>query len=416
MILIGPFRQLLTMDHLPEKGAIQDAELEIMSNSGICMQDGKIIEIADFSVLMDKWANQSEVIYLEDDYIALPGYIDCHTHIAFAGDRAQDFAMRNAGSTYLEIAEAGGGIWSTVKHTRACTATELRDLTVQRAHVLMKQGITTIEVKSGYGLSINEELKTLRSIKEAKKISKVDLISTCLAAHMKPKDFEGTAEAYLQEMANELFPILVQEDLTSRVDAFIEQSAFTAEQARPYLKQAKQLGFDITIHADQFSTSGSALAVELQAVSADHLEASTDMEIKQLANSEVVAVALPAASLGLGCAFTPARELLDAGACLAIATDWNPGSAPMGSLIASASILATHQKLSNAELFSAITNRAAKALKLADRGILKPGLLADFILYKTSNYQNITYLQGSLQPEQVWKNGQCIYSQKNINS
>ena len=416
MILIGPFRQLLTMDHLPEKGAIQDAELEIMSNSGICMQDGKIIEIADFSVLMDKWANQSEVIYLEDDYIALPGYIDCHTHIAFAGDRAQDFAMRNAGSTYLEIAEAGGGIWSTVKHTRACTATELRDLTVQRAHVLMKQGITTIEVKSGYGLSINEELKTLRSIKEAKKISKVDLISTCLAAHMKPKDFEGTAEAYLQEMANELFPILVQEDLTSRVDAFIEQSAFTAEQARPYLKQAKQLGFDITIHADQFSTSGSALAVELQAVSADHLEASTDMEIKQLANSEVVAVALPAASLGLGCAFTPARELLDAGACLAIATDWNPGSAPMGSLIASASILATHQKLSNAELFSAITNRAAKALKLVDRGILKPGLLADFILYKTSNYQNITYLQGSLQPEQVWKNGQCIYSQKNINS
>lgn len=416
MILIGPFRQLLTMDHLPEKGAIQDAELEIMSNSGICMQDGKIIEIADFSVLMDKWANQSEVIYLEDDYIALPGYIDCHTHIAFAGDRAQDFAMRNAGSTYLEIAEAGGGIWSTVKHTRACTATELRDLTVQRAHVLMKQGITTIEVKSGYGLSINEELKTLRSIKEAKKISKVDLISTCLAAHMKPKDFEGTAEAYLQEMANELFPILVQEDLTSRVDAFIEQSAFTAEQARPYLKQAKQLGFDITIHADQFSTSGSALAVELLAVSADHLEASTDKEIKQLANSEVVAVALPAASLGLGCAFTPARELLDAGACLAIATDWNPGSAPMGSLIASASILATHQKLSNAELFSAITNRAAKALKLADRGILKPGLLADFILYKTSNYQNITYLQGSLQPEQVWKNGQCIYSQKNINS
>ncbi|MFZ4260811.1 imidazolonepropionase [Sphingobacterium sp. HJSM2_6] len=410
--LIGPFKQLLTMDHLPEKGAILDAQLEIIDAAAICISNGKIIDIGHFQALQDKWANQAQMIVLEADYVALPGYIDCHTHIAFGGNRAQDFAMRNAGQSYLAIAAAGGGIWSTVAHTRACHQAELRDLTIMRSRDLMKQGITTIEVKSGYGLSILEELKILRSIKEANEACEVDLISTCLAAHMKPKDFDGSAEAYLQEIAEELFPVLIAEKLTHRMDVFIEESAFTAEEAKGYLLRAKDLGFDISIHADQFTNAGSALAVELKAVSADHLEASKTTEINRIADSDVVAVALPAASLGLGCAFTPARQLLDAGACLAIASDWNPGSAPMGRLMEGASILASMEKLSNAEVLSALTNRAAKALRLADRGKLKVGLIADFMLYKTANYQNITYLQGGLQPEQVWKNGQLIYTNK----
>jgi imidazolonepropionase len=173
------------------------------------------------------------------------------------------------------------------------------------------------------------------------------------------------------------------------------------------------MGFDLTVHADQFSTSGSKLAVELAAVSADHLEASTEDEITLLAGSDVIPVALPAASLGIGCEFTPARRLLDAGASLAIATDWNPGSAPMGKLIESASILATMQKLSNAELFAAITFRAAKALNLDDRGRLMEGKLADFVIYQTDNYQNITYFQGGLQPKAVWKNGIEVFVNEN---
>ncbi len=194
------------------------------------------------------------------------------------------------------------------------------------------------------------------------------------------------------------------------MDAFVERSAFSAEQAKPYYEQAKALGFDLTVHADQFTTSGSKLAVELSAASADHLEASTEEEIQLLAASDVVAVALPAASLGIGCAFTPARRLLDAGASLAIATDWNPGSAPMGKLVASASILASMEKLSNAEVLAAITFRAAKALNLDDRGRLVAGLLADFNIYQTDNYQNITYLQGRLEPHAVWKRGQLVCS------
>jgi imidazolonepropionase len=200
--------------------------------------------------------------------------------------------MRNAGSSYLEIAEAGGGIWSTVQHTRACSQEELKELTLKRVDALLRQGITTVEVKSGYGLKVEEELKTLRAIKEANKSTYVDLISTCLAAHMHPKDHKGTPEDYLYEMGEKLFPILKEEKLTNRIDAFVEKSAFSAEQILPYYKKAKEMGFDLTVHADQFSTSGSKLAVELAAVSADHLEASTEDEITLLAGSDVIPVAI----------------------------------------------------------------------------------------------------------------------------
>lgn len=409
-ILIGPFKQLVSMAELPLKGALKDSQLEVIPSAGIWLEGELIKEISDYSTLKQKIKDQVELIELKGDFVALPGYIDCHTHIAFGGNRANDFAMRNAGSSYLEIAEAGGGIWSTVKHTRACSQEELSQLTVERADYLLTQGITTIEVKSGYGLSVDEELKTLRAIAAADNECKADLLSTCLAAHMLPKDYEGTAEEYLDMIAKELFPILKEEHLTTRVDAFVERSAFSAEQAKPYYEQAKALGFDLTVHADQFTTSGSKLAVELSAASADHLEASTEEEIQLLAASDVVAVALPAASLGIGCAFTPARRLLDAGVSLAIATDWNPGSAPMGKLVASASILASMEKLSNAEVLAAITFRAAKALNLDDRGRLVAGLLADFNIYQTDNYQNITYLQGRLEPHAVWKRGQLVCS------
>ena len=411
--LIGPFKQLLSLANLPIKGALKDADMEIIAHAGLLLEGDKIKAVGTFEELKAANTQDTEIIELTDNYVVLPGYIDCHTHIAFGGNRANDFAMRNAGSSYLEIAEAGGGIWSTVKHTRALSESELADLTSRRADILLKQGITTVEVKSGYGLNVEEELKTLRAVKQANQHSGADLISTCLAAHMCPKDFEGTPEEYLAGIADQLFPILKEEALTTRIDAFVERSAFSAEQTKPYFEKAKDLGFDITIHADQFSTSGSALAVELAAVSADHLEASGDAEVLALAQSDVVAVALPAASLGIGCAFTPARKLLDAGASLAIATDWNPGSAPLGKLIESASILATMEKLSNAEVLSAITYRAAKALNLQDRGRLVEGLLADFVIYKTDNYQNITYLQGALQPAQVWKSGNKVVDNSN---
>lgn len=404
-LLIGPFRQLLTMRDLPLKGALKDSQLEVIEQGGIWIEDGKVKAVGDFETLRGQVGESVKLQLVTEDKVCLPSFIDCHTHIAFGGNRANDFAMRNAGSSYLEIAQAGGGIWSTVKHTREATQEELKEMTKDRAESLLGQGITTVEVKSGYGLNRDEELKTLRAIKQANAEVATDLVSTCLAAHMKPKDFEGTGKEYLELMSSTLFPVLCEEKLTERIDAFIEQTAFSAEDIENYFKTAREMGFMITVHADQFSTSGSAVAVAFEAVSADHLEASTDTEIQLLADSDVVAVALPAASLGIGCAFTPARRLLDAGASLAIATDWNPGSAPMGQLMASATILATMEKLSNAEVLAAITFRAAHALRLSDRGRLMTGQLADFVIYDTDNYQNITYLQGALQPAAVWKNG-----------
>lgn len=408
-ILIGPFSQLLSFDKTPLKGALGDDQIEIAKNAGIVVEDGKIVAIGDYHDLKKSVHNEAELLLMEGDTVCVPGYIDCHTHLAFAGNRANDFALRNAGASYLEIAESGGGIWSTVLHTRAASESDLTAHIVHYAKELLAQGITTIEVKSGYGLSIKEELKILRAIKKAQQALSVDLIPTCLAAHMKPKDYTGSSKDYLNEIARELFPVLKSEQLTNRIDAFIEKSAFTADQIEQYFSKAKEMGFDITVHADQFSTSGSAVAVRFEAVSADHLEASTDLEIELLANSHTVAVALPGASIGIGCAFTPARKLLDRGACLAIATDWNPGSAPMGQLMIQATILATAEKLSNAELFAAITYRAAQALHLSDRGRLRKGEFADFVVYKTNNYQNITYSQGTLKPIQVWKKGTLIY-------
>uniref|UniRef100_UPI00123E0609 amidohydrolase family protein n=1 Tax=Arenibacter lacus TaxID=2608629 RepID=UPI00123E0609 len=218
-------------------------------------------------------------------------------------------------------------------------------------------------------------------------------------------------EEYLTEISTTLFPILKKENLAHRMDAFIEEGAYSPSTIAPYFKKAHEMGFDITVHADQFSTGGSAVAVEFGAVSADHLEASTDAEIKFLAKSNVIATALPGASMGLGCNYTPARKLLDAGASVAIASDWNPGSAPMGNLLLQAAVLGTFEKLTNAEVLSGITFRAAAALGLKDRGKIESGFLADMVAFPTQDYKEVLYHQGMLQPSMVWKNGKQILAQ-----
>jgi imidazolonepropionase len=406
--LIGPFKQLLPMTELPPKGALSDEQLLVLEDVGIVI-DGEVIkEIGRFQKLKTKFSNV-QIQELKGNHTCLPGFIDAHTHICFGGSRANDYAMRNAGKSYLEIAKAGGGIWDTVTQTRKASKAELVKGTIKRANRHLKNGVTTLEVKSGYGLSVAEELKMLYAIEEANELSAADLIATCLAAHMLPKDYDGSAEEYLEEISGELFPRLKSENLTNRIDAFIEESAFSAQQIAPYFKKAKEMGFDITVHADQFSTSGSTVAVDFNAISADHLEVSTDKEIALLAKSDVIATALPGASIGLGCAFTPARKLLDAGGSLAIASDHNPGSAPMGDLLTQAAILGTFEKLSNAEVLAGITIRAAAALKLEDRGELEVGKLADFSLFHTGNYQEILYNQGNLKPCVVFKRGVKVF-------
>jgi imidazolonepropionase len=408
MKLIGPFTQLLTMRGLNLRGSLQDDQLEVLTNAAILVAEKNIIEVGNFDDLRKKYPS-ANVEYIAQKTVALPGFIDVHTHICFAGDRANDYAMRSSGKTYLEIAQKGGGIWSSVQKTREASLDELASLTKSRAVRHIKDGVTTIEVKSGYGLNVAQELKMLRAIKLANKNSKADLIATCLAAHMKPRDFEGLAIDYLENIVKNLLPILREENLTNRADIFVEKTAFTIDEARYYLAELQKLNFDITVHADQFSAGASALAVEFDAVSADHLEVSGEAEIAAIAKSNTVAVALPGSSYGLGIYhMTPARKLLDASAIVAIASDWNPGSAPMGDLLAQAAMFGIYEKLSAAEIFAALTFRAAKALKLSDRGIIEKNMLADFQLYPLDNYQQILYNQGKIKPFAVYKNGEKI--------
>lgn len=392
------------MDNLPPKGHLSDDQLEIIPDGGILHHQGKIIEIGKFEKL--KHQNPDVTIErMDGDWVVLPGMIDVHTHLCWAGSRANDYALRLSGKSYMEIAESGGGIWDTVEKTRNSTLIELAELTAQRAQKLLKLGVTTIEVKSGYGLSVEDELKILEAIKLADRNSIADIIPTCLAAHILPNDFDGDENEYLESIIKYLLPEIKKKNLAKRMDIFVERNAFSVDAAKKYLLQASEMGFEITIHGDQFTPGVAQLSNEVRAVSIDHLEAANDEEIAILASGNVIPVVLPGASIGLGESFAPAHKLLDAGTSLVIASDWNPGSAPMGNLLTEAAILGAFEKLTMLEVWAALTCRASLAVNKPDRGILKPEFKADFIAFKTDDYNEILYRQGELRPSKVWKLG-----------
>ena len=406
--LIGPFSQILTMADLPENGAIADEQLQVLENAGVLLSSNEIIRVDDFIKLTQEAEQYDYAIEtIEEPLVLMPGFIDAHTHICFAGSRANDYAMRVAGKPYLEIARSGGGIMDSVRKTREANVIELVELLKRRCDRHFSEGVTTCEVKSGYGLSVDDEFKMLEAIQLVNKHHAMDLIPTCLAAHMRPPEFTES-RLYLETVLSDLLPAIKEQQLANRVDIFIEDTAFTEQESIEYLLAAKELGFEITVHADQFSTGGSKVAAEVGAISADHLEASGEEEIVLLRDAGVVATVLPGASLGLGMHYAPARKMLDGGLCLAIATDWNPGSAPMGDLLLQAALLGAAQKLTTAETLAAITTRAARALNLSDRGQLAEGFKADMIAFPTNNYKEILYFQGKLKPSRIWKSGKEV--------
>lgn len=392
------------MVNLPERGAISDNSLEIIDDGGVVIEDGKIIEVGDFLSLSKNNLDVTEITY---PCILLPGFIDSHTHVCHYGNRSDEYAKRNSGISYQQILEEGGGIHNTMNSTSNSTDEQLTDDTLNRLKRHFQEGVLTCEVKSGYASNLEDEVRMLRIINEIDNSNDIDLISTCLAAHVTPKKYESSKK-YLDSIVNDLLPIIKEENLSNRVDIFIEEKAFSVTEASNFLKKIKS-DFYITAHANQFTSGGLKVGVDNGAVSVDHLEVITDQEIDYLSKSDTTGVVLPGCSLGLGIPFAPARKLLDYNCKVSIASDWNPGSAPMGDLLMQASLLGSTEKLSNAEVLAGITCRAANALSLEDRGSLENGKIADMIGFKTNDFRDILYNQGKLKPSFICKRGK-IYN------
>ena len=392
------------MSNLPLKGAITDEKLEIIENGGVIIDGDKILEVGKFSDLVKKEKNIFEIDFQS---VLVPGFIDCHTHICHYGSRSEEYSKRNAGMSYQQILSEGGGIHNTMTATENASDEELERVTVSRLDRHFNEGVLTCEIKSGYGPDLDQEVRLLNIINKINKNHAMGIIPTCLAAHVTPKIYNSSSE-YLNKIIEELIPVLEKKKLTNRIDIFIEEKAFSVFESLDYLSQLKNK-FDITVHANQFSSGGVKVGVDCGAKSVDHLEVIDDNDIKYLSNSNTSAVVLPGCSMGLGIPFAPARKLLDRNCKLSIATDWNPGSAPMGDLLQQSSLLGSIEKLSSAEVFSAITYRSADALGLNDRGKIEKDKLADFIGFKSDDYRDILYNQGKLKPSFICKRGE-IYN------
>ena len=325
--------------------------------------------------------------------IVVPGLVDCHTHLAFGGWRADDFERRLRGETYLQIAQAGGGISSTVKKTRALGERDLLERAQEILDDVSCLGVTTLEAKSGYGLTVADELKTLRVYRTLRERGGVRVVPTFLGAHTVPPEFKEDRAAYVKLVIDEMLPAVAKEGLATFCDAFVEASAFTHDEARAIFAAAKRLGLIPKLHADQLTANGGAeLAAEVGAASADHLEHISDAGIAAMRRAGVVAVSLPIATLYLNASPLPARKLIDAGVPVAVATDFNPGSAPSWHLPLALMLACTLQRMTPAEALVGATRHAARALRLDDRvGSLAPGKQADFAVLEADDLTQWLY-------------------------
>ncbi|MBN1514621.1 MAG: imidazolonepropionase [Phycisphaerae bacterium] len=341
----------------------------------------------------------------------VPGLVDCHTHAVFAGSREKEFVQRIEGRSYLEIAESGGGIRSTMRAVREASEEDLVRLALPRLRRMLESGTTTAEVKSGYGLTVDDELKMLRAIKRLNTLQPIELVATYLAAHTVPPEFEGRADAYLDTMlADEVFERIAEEGLAEFCDVFCERSAFGVEQSRRVLEAAVRHGLRPRVHADQITQMGaSQLAAELQAVSADHLETIDDAGIAALKAAGTIGVLLPACSFFLGVRQAPARRLIEANLPVAVATDVNPGSSMVESLALTLSVACTQLRLTPAEALVAATANAAAALdRHAYLGAIAPNMQADLLVLDVPNLEQWLYHIGRPCVRTVIKRGRVV--------
>jgi imidazolonepropionase len=391
--LAGPAR--------PRVGA-ELRELGIVSQGALLVRDG-LIERAGTRAEIEKLIGAETTIVDAGGRVVLPGFVDAHTHPVFAGTRVDEFEERSKGATYQEIAARGGGIQSTVNRTRAASVDELVATGRRYAQWFLRGGTTTVEAKSGYGLSLEDEVKILRAIKRLDQETPLRYVPTFLGAHSVPPEYRARRDEYISLIIDEMLPQVAQQKLAEFCDVFCEERVFTTDESWKILSAARCHGLGLRMHADQLSLSGGAkLAAELGTVTADHLEHTDADGISVLKQAGVQPVLLPGSVYALGSPRYPAaREMIDAGLAVVLATDFNPGSSPTPSMRMVLSLAATHMKMTPAEAITAATINAAYSLNRgAQLGSLERGKIADFVIHDCPDYRELAYFFGI---EHVWR-------------
>ncbi len=390
------------------KRGAEMSEMPILKNAWILVADDRIKEIGVGALPED--SRYDEAIDMEGKKL-LPAFVDSHSHLVYAANREDEFAMRLSGKSYAEIAEAGGGILNSARKMALASEEELLADARKRLSALVKMGTGTIEIKSGYGLSTETELKMLRVIRKLQAESPVSIKSTFLGAHAIPEEYKGRVDDYINLVIEEMLPAVAEESLADYVDVFCEEGYFSLDQSMRVLEAAKAYGLSAKVHVNQFNSLGAIKPmVDMGAVSLDHLEVMDDAEVEYLAESQTIATAIPGCSLFLDISYTPGRKLIDKGAALALATDLNPGSAPSGNMALMMGLACSQMKLRTEEALVAATLNGAAAMELSDDlGSLEQGKLANFlVLPQEFTLASIPYHMGHNLIEEVYLKGNKI--------
>ena len=384
------------------------SELEVIENHSIFCEDGIIKDIIP-NYAVNKFV-ADEKINLNGNII-LPGLIDCHTHTAFAGSRATEFKEKIAGVHYEEIAKRGGGINTTVTAVRNSSLTDLVELMKPRVQEFIAQGVTTLEIKSGYGLDFENEIKLLHAIKVINEIFPIDIVSTFLGAHTFPPEFKDDHSGYVDLVVAKMIPHIAKNKLADFCDGFCESTTFTSREIDKIFTVASNAGLKLKLHTEQFNNVGGLdIALKHNATSVDHLEVLREIDYTKFKNSETVAVLLPGVSLFLDYQFAPARKLIENNAIVALATDYNPGSSHILNLHLIMSLAAIKMKMKIEEIISAVTINAAKALNREQTvGSIEIGKKADFAVFNTTDYSDIVYNVGRNLISHTIKDGEIIF-------
>ena len=381
-----------------------------IENAALGWKHGKITFAAPQAQLPDRPEALADNVESASNAWITPGLIDCHTHVVFAGNRAHEFELRLRGASYEEIARAGGGIVSTVEQTRAADDAELLAQALPRARALVAEGVTTLEIKSGYGLDLRSEAKMLRVARQIGSELGIATRTTFLGAHAVPPEFTGRQSDYVDELCVHMLPAIAKENLADAVDAFCEGIAFTPSEVRRVFETARALGLPVKLHADQLSDlGGAALAAEFGALSADHLEYTSEAGVRAMAASGTVAVLLPAAFYTLReTRLPPVEQFRSHGVPLAVASDLNPGTSPVLSLRHALNMACTLFRLAPEEALRGATAHAAQALGLSDRGTLQAGQRADFVVWDIEHPAELCYWIGGNLARRIVTNGATI--------